>query len=733
MNYDTLKKIFFRFDPETAHKIAEFGLRALYATPGGLEALAKFGVYKDEILTQNIWNLSFDNPVGIAGGFDKNATMIAPLAALGYGHIDFGTFTPRPQSGNEKPRLFRLVAEESIQNAMGFNNEGADVIERRVRKIYPFVIPIAANIGKNKVTSNEDALSDYEALGRKFNGLCDFFIINVSSPNTPNLRALQENSFISELIGAMKKITNRPLVLKLAPDMSADQAIALCECAVQSGASGIIINNTSVDYSLSPNARDFGGLSGRLITEKSRKLFAQVARELFGRTVLISCGGIDSAQEAYERIKSGASLVQIFTAFIFKGPFVAKSINEGLAKLLRADGFNNISEAVGANLKDRAGEGYGVRNDLAENIDNSADLRTYENKEPDAKTDQISSTSKSKETSEISNTPESKDADENSNDGKSEISGVQADEIPAAKTDEISSAKTGSNSEADENSSASANLNALVSADVATDQSSTKQSGAESENSEIKSSANNKNSEVKSTKRSSAKSKNLEAKSTKQSGADRKQDKISKGASKGGTEQKQSQISKSGVSSKRGKISKDASQKDTSQKDDAQNGALHKDAVQDNIPQKDATQKDAAQKDTSQDNDALQKDASQQKGTEAKNLSKSDAKSENLEAKSAKQSGTTSKTAKTKTVSKNKTASKAAPKNDIESKNSKTKAVPKNSAESKSLKAKNAKQSNAKTKNAEAKETKELKEVKKAGGAQDAEQNSSKKRKAKKD
>ena len=695
MNYDTLKKIFFLFDPETAHKIAEFGLRTLYATPGGLEALAKFGVYKDEILTQNIWNLSFDNPVGIAGGFDKNATMIAPLAALGFGHIDFGTFTPRPQSGNEKPRLFRLVSEQSIQNAMGFNNEGADVIEHRVRKIYPFKIPIAANIGKNKATPNEDALSDYEALGRKFNGLCDFFIINVSSPNTPNLRALQENSFISELIGAMKKITNRPLVLKLAPDMSADQAIALCECAVQSGASGIIINNTSVDYSLSPNAKDFGGLSGRLITEKSRKLFAQVARELFGRTILISCGGIDSAQEAYERIKSGASLVQIFTAFIFKGPFVAKSINEGLAELLRADGFKNISEAVGANLKDRAGEGYGIRNDLAENLGNGADLRACENKDAD----KISSAPEGEETSEISNTPESRDADGISNDGKSEISGTQADKILAAKTDEISSvqadeilsAQTNSISESDENSSTSANLNVLVSADTATDQRSIEQSGAESENSEIKSSANNKNSEVKNTKRSSAKSKNLEAKSTKQGSADRKSDKISK------------TTSKSGVTSKRSKISKDA------------------------------TQKDAAQKDTPQDNDAVQDNASQQKGAEAKNLSKSGAKSENLEAKSTKQSNTASKTVKTKTATKNKTATKTASKNDIESKNSKTKAAPKNSAESKSSNSKNVKQSSAKTKNAEAKETKELKEAKEASGAQDAEQNSSKKRKAKKD
>ena len=682
MNYDTLKKIFFRFDPETAHKIAEFGLRALYATPGGLEALAKFGVYKDEILTQNIWNLSFDNPVGIAGGFDKNATMIAPLAALGFGHIDFGTFTPRPQSGNEKPRLFRLVSEQSIQNAMGFNNEGADIIERRVRKIYPFVIPIAANIGKNKATPNEDALSDYEALGRKFNGLCDFFIINVSSPNTPNLRALQENSFISELIGAMKKITNRPLVLKLAPDMSADQAIALCECAVQSGASGIIINNTSVDYSLSPNARDFGGLSGRLITEKSRELFAQVARELFGRTILISCGGIDSAQEAYERIKSGASLVQIFTAFIFKGPFVAKSINEGLAELLRADGFKNISEVVGVNLKDRAGEGYGARSDQAKNRDNGANFGACESKEADVKTDEISGTTKGEETSRISNVPKSKDVDGISNDGKSEISGTQADKILAAKTDEIPAVQTNSSSKADENSDASANLNALVSADTATDRSSAEQSGTKSENSEVKN-----------TKRNGAESENLEAKSAKQSSADEKQDKILKRASKSGADQKRSQTSKSGAGSKRGKISKDA------------------------------TQKDAAQKDTAKDNDVSQKDgaqdnASQQKDAAAKNLSKSDAKSENLEAKNAKQSSAASKTAKTKTAQKNKTA---------------TKATPKNSAESKSSKAKNVKQSGAKTKNAEAKETKELKEAKEASGTQDAEQNSSKKRKAKKD
>ena len=636
MNYDTLKKIFFRFDPETAHKIAEFGLRALYATPGGLEALAKFGVYKDEILTQNIWNLSFDNPVGIAGGFDKNATMIAPLAALGFGHIDFGTFTPRPQSGNEKPRLFRLVAEESIQNAMGFNNEGADIIEHRVRKIYPFAIPIAANIGKNKATPNEDALSDYQVLARKFDRLCDFFIINVSSPNTPNLRALQENSFISELIGAMKKITNRPLVLKIAPDMSAAQAIALCECAVQSGASGIIINNTSIDYSLSPNARDFGGLSGRLITEKSRELFAQVARELFSRTILISCGGIDSAQEAYERIKSGASLVQIFTAFIFKGPFVAKSINEGLAELLRADGFNSISEAVGVNLKARAGEGYGIRGDQAENLGNGTDLCVCRNKDAISKTNEILNIAKGKETSEISN------------DGESKILSAQIDEIPTAQTN--------SSSEAGENSSASANLNALINTDTATDQSLAEQSDAESEN--------------------------LEAKSTKQSGADRKQDKISKGTSKGGTEQKQSQISKVDASSKRGKISKDASQNDAVQKDTAQyDDASRKDAVQDNASQ----QKDAAAKNLSQS-------GAKSENLETKDIKQSVAASKTAKTKTASKNKTATKAASKNDIESKNSKTKAASKNSAESKSLKAKNVKQSGAKTKNAEAKETKE-----------------------------------------
>ncbi|MDA3054139.1 MULTISPECIES: quinone-dependent dihydroorotate dehydrogenase [unclassified Campylobacter] len=351
MDYNTLKKIFFKFQPETAHHIAELGLRTLSVVPFGLEILAKNTTFKDEILNQKIWGLNFENPLGIAGGFDKNATMLAPLYALGFGHAEFGTFTPKPQPGNAKPRLFRLVEEESIQNAMGFNNEGAEAIANRVRKIYPAKFPLVANIGKNKITPNENALSDYEILTRKFEGLCDIFEINISSPNTPNLRALQDESFIKEILSMMRGITKKPIILKIAPDMSAQKAVSLCSCAIEAGADALLVNNTSIDYSLTPKARDFGGISGRLITQKSRELFRAVAKELFGKAVLISCGGIDSATEAYTRIKDGASLVQIFTSFIFKGPKIAYNINSELASLLRQDGLSNITEAIGLNLK----------------------------------------------------------------------------------------------------------------------------------------------------------------------------------------------------------------------------------------------------------------------------------------------------------------------------------------------------------------------------------------------
>ncbi|MCR2038787.1 quinone-dependent dihydroorotate dehydrogenase [Campylobacter helveticus] len=350
--YDFFKPLLFKMDPENAHSLVEYSLRALNAIlPGALSFLAYKYIVDNEILKQNLLGLEFANPVGLAGGFDKNATMIRPLSALGFGFLEFGTFTPLAQEGNEKPRLFRLVKEESIQNAMGFNNQGADVISKRMTQNYPFVLPLGANIGKNKLTSNENALNDYFTLLRSFKDLCDYFIINISSPNTKNLRDLQNEEFLGALLKEAKEITTKPILIKIAPDMEFKDALSFCEGAIEKGASGFIIANTSTDYTLLNNNRTFGGISGKLITQKSGEFFHALSKELFGRTLLIASGGIDSAEVAYDRIKKGASLVQIFTAMIFKGPSLVRDINEGLIELLRKDGFLHISEAIGVELK----------------------------------------------------------------------------------------------------------------------------------------------------------------------------------------------------------------------------------------------------------------------------------------------------------------------------------------------------------------------------------------------
>lgn len=351
MQYNTIKNIFFKFDPETAHHIAEIGLKSASKFPFALNILKKNFTYKNEILNQNIFGLNFPNPIGIAGGFDKNATMIKSLFALGYGHIEYGTLTPKPQSGNAKPRLFRLIEEESIQNAMGFNNDGSVVIKNRIEDIYPFEIPIFCNIGKNKITPNAEAINDYINLVKIFSEISDSFVINISSPNTPNLRDLQEESFINDLFLAIKPLTSKPIILKISPDMSIEKSLQICTTAIKNGANGIILTNTTIDYSLSKNAKNFGGISGQLLKNRSKTLLKELAKELFGKTILISSGGINNADEAYERIKLGANLVQIYTAFIYNGPKICYNINSKLAEMIEKDGYENISQAVGVNLK----------------------------------------------------------------------------------------------------------------------------------------------------------------------------------------------------------------------------------------------------------------------------------------------------------------------------------------------------------------------------------------------
>lgn len=271
--------------------------------------------------------------------------------ALGFGFSEIGTVTPKPQSGNPKPRLFRYPTFESIQNAFGFNNDGMYKIQKRVKKFFPFATPIGVNIGKNKVTPENEALKDYENLIQGFKNLCNYMVINISSPNTPGLRDLQNEEFIKALFSMAKDITDTPILLKIAPDMDISQAVDLASLAVEAGADGIIATNTTVDYSLIPNSRDFGGISGKVLKDKSFKIFKGVAKELFGKTVLISVGGIDSVQEAYKRLKAGASLIQVYSSLIFKGPSLIKNINEGILRLMEKDGFKDIKDVIGADLK----------------------------------------------------------------------------------------------------------------------------------------------------------------------------------------------------------------------------------------------------------------------------------------------------------------------------------------------------------------------------------------------
>lgn len=350
MRYKEIRDYIYKLDPETAHKIVEYGLRAVAFCPPILGKVADNFCFASDTLEQEILGLRFYNPIGLAAGFDKNATMIKGLSALGFSHIEVGTLTPKAQSGNPKPRLFRFVEEESIQNAMGFNNDGIESASSRLQKLYPYSLPIGLNIGKNKNTEEKDALSEYLTCIDKGAKYADYVVVNISSPNTPGLRNLFNEGFISSMFEEGCKLTNKPIFLKLSPDMSIDDALTISSLAIKYGAKGLICTNTTVEYTLLKNAKEFGGISGRALTQKSFLMFKEVAREFFKKAVLISCGGIFNANEAYKRIKYGADLLQIYTSLIYEGPGVVKTINRELDSMLKLDGFSSIKEAKGVLL-----------------------------------------------------------------------------------------------------------------------------------------------------------------------------------------------------------------------------------------------------------------------------------------------------------------------------------------------------------------------------------------------
>jgi dihydroorotate dehydrogenase len=349
--FDMIKPLIYKTDPEFAHNTVEKILKMSRRCPLFFNPLIKRNFINDPMLNQKIWNLEFKNPVGLAAGFDKNATMIYSWAALGFGWGEIGTVTPKPQPGNEKPRSWRWVKDEAIQNAFGFNNEGVQVIKKRLSKIYPFVLPIGANIGKNKITSKENAINDYKILVNELKDVVDFFVVNISSPNTPNLRDLLNETFISNLFKELKPLTKKPILIKFSPDMENSNIIKLANISVEVGADGIIATNTTVNYDIINSTIKRGGISGKPLAARSFEVLQIIASEVFGKVPIISVGGIDSAEEAYKRIRAGASLLQVLSGVIYKGPGLIRDINKGLVELLKKDGFSHISEAIGIDIQ----------------------------------------------------------------------------------------------------------------------------------------------------------------------------------------------------------------------------------------------------------------------------------------------------------------------------------------------------------------------------------------------
>jgi dihydroorotate dehydrogenase len=352
--YPLLRRLLFGLDAETSHRLAIGALRAVQAVPGAADSLARRSSVTSAALRQTLFGREVPNPVGLAAGFDKDAVAVRALPALGFGFVEVGTVTPLPQAGNPRPRLFRHAAARSLQNALGFNNGGLEALRRRLLRLHPFVLPLGVNIGKNKATPPERALDDYESLIRGLHDVSDYLVVNLSSPNTPGLRDLQNEGFVRSLFHLAKGITAKPVLVKISPDLTPEQAVALSETAVEAGAGGIIATNTTVDYSLLPGAKDFGGLSGQVLREKSFAILEALAKALFGRTVLISVGGIDSGAEAYRRLRAGASVVQLYTGLIYEGPSLPRRINEELLHLMERDGVKSIAEVIGADR--RSGE-----------------------------------------------------------------------------------------------------------------------------------------------------------------------------------------------------------------------------------------------------------------------------------------------------------------------------------------------------------------------------------------
>ena len=325
----------FLFDPEKIHTFTFFLIKVFFKIPILGFIIESFYKVESPKLTRKLFGLTFENPVGIAAGFDKNATHISEFEKFGFGFIEIGTVTPKPQDGNPKKRLFRLKEDTAIINRMGFNNDGVTKIKNRLKKNYNVLI--GGNIGKNKVTPNSQAKNDYIICFKELYNYVDYFVVNVSSPNTPGLRELQSKEFLNDLFIDLnklrsKEIIKKPILIKISPDLSKEKILEILEVIDTNNIDGIIATNTTIDYPnlKSKNKNETGGLSGAPLYDKSNKVISFISKKTNGKLPIIGVGGISTPEQAVKKIEAGAHLIQLYTGIIYEGPGIVRKINKKL-------------------------------------------------------------------------------------------------------------------------------------------------------------------------------------------------------------------------------------------------------------------------------------------------------------------------------------------------------------------------------------------------------------------
>ena len=332
-----IKPLLFRFDPEAVHYFTFTAIKLLSALPFASAIIRALYLVKDQRLEREVFGLKFPNPVGLAAGFDKNAVLFKELSNFGFGFIEIGTLTPKGQAGNPKKRLFRLQEDEAIINRMGFNNEGVDDAVKRLKKNKNVLI--GGNIGKNKITPNEEAVNDYIYCFNVLFDYVDYFVVNVSSPNTPNLRALQDKEPLTHLLSTLKELNEeknapKPILLKIAPDLSDDQLLDIIDIVTSVKIDGVIATNTTLNREglQSKHKEEAGGLSGKPLTQRSTEVIRFLVEKSNNAFPIIGVGGIHSPDDAIEKLNAGAALVQLYTGFVYEGPAAVKNINKALLK-----------------------------------------------------------------------------------------------------------------------------------------------------------------------------------------------------------------------------------------------------------------------------------------------------------------------------------------------------------------------------------------------------------------